>query len=189
VSIAAASRLGQSECIAIIPHFHASDPLRHHLVLVLQAASTAAGEAEHVYADVLTNALAVHFLRRYATAVPSAPAATGGLSPHKLRHITTYIQEHLEQELSLVELAAAVQLSPTYFARQFKHTTGLAPHQYVVRCRIERARQLLVDTALPLIEVGQRVGFLDQSHFIAVFRRHVGMTPRAYRAQAQTTLG
>src|SRR5262249_3924726 len=153
------------------------------LLLVLQVASTAGGVAERLYAEVLTHALAMHFLHRYALAMPSEPATTGGLAPHKLRHLTTYIQEHLDQPLTLAELAAAVQLSLAHFARQFKQTMGLAPHQYVIRCRLERARELLVSTALPLMAVGQHVGFQDQSHFIAVFRRHVGVTPQAYRAQ------
>ena len=72
-------------------------------------------------------------------------------------------------------------MSLTHFAHLFKHATGLAPHQYVSRCRIDRAKQLLADTDLPLIEIGPQVGYADQSHFTALLRRHVAMTPKTYR--------
>jgi AraC family transcriptional regulator len=106
---------------------------------------------------------------------------TGGLSPSKLRRTTAYIQEHLEHDLPLVTLAAVGQTSPAHFARLFKHATGLAPHQYVITCRMEQAKRLLAETDMPLIEIGAQVGCADQSHFTALFRKHVALTPKAYR--------
>jgi AraC family transcriptional regulator len=106
---------------------------------------------------------------------------TGGLSPYKLRRTTAYIKDHLEQELSLTTLAAVGETSPAHFARLFKHATGLAPHQYVIACRMEQAKRLLTETALSLSEVGLQVGCADQSHFTTLFRSHVSMTPKVYR--------
>jgi AraC family transcriptional regulator len=167
--------------VELVPHFHANDPLLHHIELVLQATSNADSTAEGLYTEVLTNALAVHLLRRYAACGHTASEMTGGLSPAKLKRTIVYIQAHLEQELSLTTLAAMVHLSPDHFARLFKQATGQTPHQYVLECRIARAKQLLAETDMPLSAISLQVGCTDQSYFTALFRKHVTMTPKAYR--------
>jgi AraC family transcriptional regulator len=73
-------------------------------------------------------------------------------------------------------------MSPDHFGRLFRDATGRTPHQYVIMCRIERAKHLLVETALPIIDIGRQVGFTDQSYFTAVFRKLMASTPKAYRA-------
>ena len=73
------------------------------------------------------------------------------------------------------------QTSPPHFAHLFKQATGQTPHQYVLRCRMERAKHLLTRTTLPLHEIGARVGYADHSHFTALFRQYVAITPQAYR--------
>ncbi len=171
----------QADRVMVVPSLHAHDPLLHHMALVLQAAIEGEGVAGHLYAESLTDALVVHFRRRYAAARPSLQEVTGGFSPYKLRRTLAYIQAHLEGEVSLATLAAVAQTSPAHFARLFKHATGLAPHQYVITCRMAHARQLLAETDLPLSEIGVQVGCADQSHFTALFRAHVGLTPKAYR--------
>jgi AraC-like DNA-binding protein len=175
------SSLRQSHGVEIVPRLQPHDPLFQHLLLVLQADRATQSEVERLYAESLTNALAVHFLKRYAGAEPIDSPISSGLPPHKLRRAIAYIDEHLEQELSLAKIAAVTHTSVTHFLRLFRQDTGMTPHQFVIWRRIERARQLLVDTELSLSEIGNRVGFTDQSHFIAVFRKHVGLTPRLYR--------
>jgi AraC family transcriptional regulator len=160
------------------------DPLRHHIALVLQAASDTDSMAGRLYAEILRNALAVHFLRRYVACRRTVGELSGGLSAYKLRRTIAYVQAHLEQELPLTTLAAGVRLSPAHFARLFKQATGRTPHQYVLWCRIERMKQLLTETALPLSAIGSQVGCTDQSYFTALFRKHVGTTPKAYRDAA-----
>jgi AraC family transcriptional regulator len=167
--------------VELVPHLPRRDPFRHHMALVLQAAVNAEGVTGRLYAEALANALADHFLRRYAACQHPAPAPPSGLPPFKLRRITAHIQAHLEQALSLVDLAAVAQTSPAHFARLFKQATGRTPHQYVILCRMERAKELLTETTLPLSEVGQQIGYADQSHFTALFRQHVATTPKAYR--------
>jgi AraC-like DNA-binding protein len=175
------------ECAELVLHLPINDPLRCHIALVLQAAVEAEGEAGQLYSEALAEALVSHFLRRYATSQPAQRAVSGELVPYKLQRTLAYIHAHLEQALSLPTLAAVTQMSPTHFAHLFKHATGLAPHQYVNRCRIERAKRLLADTELPLIEIGPQVGCADQSHFTALFRRHVAMTPKTYRNATKRT--
>jgi AraC-like DNA-binding protein len=178
-------REGHAECITLYVHpvllVHGASHLLHHIALVRQAEIKPEGVSGHLYAETLTNALAVHLLRRYGTCRPSAGACPSKLSKPKLRRTTAYIEAHLAQELSVTELAAVAQTSPAYFARLFRHATGQTPHQYVIMCRIECAKRLLVETEGSIIDISHQVGFTDQSYFTAVFRKHVTITPKAYR--------
>ena len=100
----------------------------------------------------------------------------------RLRRVTDYIQEHLDEDLRLTQLGSVVYMSPYHFARLFQHSTGLPPHRYVLRTRIDRAMALLSARELSISRVGQLVGFRTPSHFCTVFRRLTGTTPGAYRA-------
>jgi AraC-like DNA-binding protein len=171
----------QAERVTLVPALHAHDPLLHHMALVLQAAIEGEGEAGRLYAAVLADALVGHFLTRYAVSRSPLGQATGGLALAKLQRVITYIEGHLEQALSLTTLAAVAQTSPAHFARLFKQATGRTPHQYVITCRMAYAKRLLVETDMPLSQIGPQVGCADQSHFTALFRKHVSMTPQAYR--------
>jgi AraC family transcriptional regulator len=113
---------------------------------------------------------------------PPLRQASGELAPSKLRRTIAYIQDHLEQALSLSTLAAVAQTSPAHFARLFEQATGRTPHQYVITCRMAYAKRLLVETDLPLSEIAPQVGCADQSHFTVLFGKHVSMTPQVYRS-------
>jgi AraC-like DNA-binding protein len=165
----------------LVPHLPRHDPLLHHMALVLQTAVEAEDVAGGLYAEALANALAVHLLRRYAIGRHLDPPCHGGLTACKLHRTIVYILAHLEHKLSLTELAAVAQMSSAHFARLFKCATKQTPHQYVITCRIERAKRLLTETTLPLHEIGARVGYADQSHFTALFRQYVATTPKAHR--------
>jgi AraC-like DNA-binding protein len=175
----------QRGCVELVPHLPPDDPLCHHMGLVLWVAFTAEAMADRLYAESLTNALAVHFLHRYATYGHTAQEASDGLSPSKLRQTIASIQAHLEHTLSLAVLADVAQLSPNHFAHLFKLATGQTPHQYVLGCRMARAKQLLAETDIPLSTIGPQVGLTDQSYFTVLFRKHVAMTPKAYRDALQ----
>lgn len=172
-------------CVVLVPHLPVDDPLLHHMTLVLQTAHAAEGGAGRLYAASLADALAVHFLRRYTACGYIAHEVPAGLSPAKLRRTLAYIQAHIEDALPLTTLAAVVQMSPNHFASLFKHATGQTPHHYVLGCRIVRAKQLLTETDVPLSMIGPQVGCTDQSYFTALFRKHIAMTPKAYRDATQ----
>jgi AraC family transcriptional regulator len=105
----------------------------------------------------------------------------GGLPGSRLRRVTAYIDTNLHRELRLSELSAVVRMSPYHFARLFKRTTGVAPHQFVVRRRIERATALLAAPGLSIRAIASAVGFKASGHFSTTFRRKTGMTPSARR--------
>lgn len=92
--------------------------------------------------------------------------------------VIDYINAHLELNLGVGELANVVQMSPYYFTRLFKQSTGLTPHQYVIRRRVERAKQLLLQGKLTIAQVAYTVGFAHQSHLNRHFKRWLGMTPK-----------
>jgi AraC family transcriptional regulator len=99
--------------------------------------------------------------------------------------VTQHIGENLQRGLRLPELSAVVHMSPYYFARLFKESTGVSPHRFVVRRRIEEARALLAARTLPIAEVARSVGFRTPSHFATTFRRVTGFTPSVYRRGGQ----
>jgi AraC family transcriptional regulator len=137
--------------------------------------------AGQLYADSLANTLAAHLLRHYTISGGKLSVTSGGLSGRRLRRATEYIEENIERDLSLAEIAEAVALSPFHFTRSFKLATGLTPHQYLIKSRVDRAKRLLEKTDLPLAEISYRAGFNSQSHFTTVFRRMTRLTPKAYR--------
>lgn len=106
-----------------------------------------------------------------------------GLPRWMVRLVQEYIDGHLETALKLEDLAAIVKLSVSHFVRAFHKSVGLAPHCYVMRCRLSRAQELLVKTNLTLADIALKTGFSDQSHFTNRFRKLMGLPPRAFRAQ------
>jgi len=106
----------------------------------------------------------------------------GTLPLSRLRRVTDFIQAHLDHDLTLARLGAVVCMSPYHFARLFQRTTGVPPHRFVVRARLEQATTLLATPELSIARIAQLVGFRSPSHFSTVFRRIMGVTPRAYRA-------
>ena len=126
-----------------------------------------------------------------ATDRPTMTAVThrtvGDLPVCRLRRVTQYIEDNLHRGLRLAELSAHVHMSPYHFARLFKRSTGVPPHQFLLRHRIEEARGLLAAQRVPIAEIARSVGFRTPSHFTTTFRRVTGMTPSAYRSRGAET--
>jgi transcriptional regulator GlxA family with amidase domain len=108
------------------------------------------------------------------------PRIRGGLSPKTLRRVQDHIATNLGQKITNEVLAEVAKLSPSHFARAFKDSQGVAPHRYILECRVKRTQELLA-TDLPLSEIAVEVGFSDQSHLTRWFREFVGVTPGSYR--------
>lgn len=130
--------------------------------------------------EYLCLALAAHVAHLYGGAQQTHTVA-GGLSRRQMDAVKQLIHADLGGDLSLVQLAAAAGLGLSRFATAFRHSTGTTPHQYVLRCRIDKARLLLARDRMSVADVALLLGFSNQSHFTEVFRRHVGTTPRSYQ--------
>src|SRR6267378_7392155 len=115
-----------------------------------------------------------------------ADQTIGGLPERRLRRVAQYVQDNLHRELRLAELSGLVHMSPYHFARLFKRSTGVSPHRFLVRRRIEQASALLAAQTLPIAEIARSVGFRTPSHFTTTFRRVTGITPTAYRRGGTT---
>jgi transcriptional regulator of acetoin/glycerol metabolism/AraC-like DNA-binding protein len=111
----------------------------------------------------------------------AAPLAHGGLSPGAMRRVQEYVEAHLGESVDLTMLASVAGLSIHHFARGFKQSTGVTPHQYLTRKRVERAQDMLAHTTLSLSEIAYAVGFSDQSHLARHFRQMFGVTPGQFR--------
>jgi AraC family transcriptional regulator len=96
--------------------------------------------------------------------------------------VLDYIAEYLETNISLSNLAAIAEMSPHYFSQLFKQSTGCSPHHYILRQRIERAKQQLRDPKCSIIDAGLEAGFQNPSHFARMFRKVEGTTPSRFRA-------
>nr|WP_025828250.1 AraC family transcriptional regulator [Acetobacter persici] len=140
------------------------------------------------YVRSLTSTLRSYLTGRYGeclSAEDSAPrrAVFGEvkLQQQQKKTVLGYIEEQLANDLSVSDLAQLLGYSPDYFSRLFKCTLGLPPNQYVIRRRIERAKMLLRSGSLPIAEIALMCGFATQTHLHEMFKRHIGMTPAAYR--------
>jgi len=115
---------------------------------------------------------------------PSKIALTpsNGLSRDRLKRVQDYIEAHLDDRLTLTELAGVACLSAYHFSRSFKQAMGVGLHHYVMQRRLERAKTLMRRTNQPLALIAQEAGFADQSHLNSTFRREIGLTPGRFRA-------
>ncbi len=139
-----------------------------------------------LYIDSLSNVLAVHLIRQYATVQPQLSGCNGGLAQHQLRRVLDYINDYLEQEIKLADLAALLNMSQFHFSHLFKQSVGIAPHQYLLQQRVERAKQLLQHTDQSIMEIAFLCGFNSHSHLSKQFRQLTGMTPTTYRTNFQS---
>ena len=161
------------------------DPVVRSVGMALLGELEAEGLSGRLYAESLASILAIHLLRHYTASGEGAQRFTGGLSGRRLRRVLSAIAENYESDLSLSELARVAEMSTFHFAREFKRTTGTTPHQYLIKFRVEHAKELLTESELPLVEVSSRSGFSHQSHFTRLFHRLTGMTPQSYRLRFQ----
>lgn len=101
------------------------------------------------------------------------------------KQILSYIQENYAKSISLEDLAELSHMSPKYFCHYFKQNFSMTFLEYVTRYRIEKARILLKNTGLSVMEIGFSVGYENFSYFIRTFKRIVGITPAKYRTEVQ----
>jgi AraC family transcriptional regulator len=160
-------------------------PAIQRIVLNLWDDLVAGMPTGRLYGESLTMALASLLFKAGASSESVESSLPGSLAPNRLKRVIEYINDRPEADLRIRELAQVCSMSCAHFARLFKERMGVAPHQYVIARRVERARELLAGSELPLVEIALRSGFTAQSGFTTTFRRTTGMTPYAFRRAAQ----
>lgn len=133
--------------------------------------------------DSATQTALIHTLRNYSQKHLPTLRPTGGLPAWQLKRVVEFIEHHLDQPLTLADMAGITGLSDYHFARMFKQATGHPPHRYVLHRRLIRARHLLTETSLNMTDIALRCGFGSSSHFSNRFRAEAGVSPTEYRAQ------
>ena len=123
-----------------------------------------------------------------ASLVETNKPAAAVLPKWRLMRVLRYIETNIGRPITLANLAASAGLSRMYFAKQFRATTGIRPHDYVLRKRVERAQQLLATTSDPLVDIALSVGFQTQAHFTTVFKNITGSTPYQWRREQPATM-
>jgi AraC family transcriptional regulator len=158
------------------------DPQIVQIACALEAEANAGYPSGRIYGEAMGAALTAHLMARYARRLPTKTDCVGGMSPCALRRVIGFIDDHLTEEIRLEALAQVAGLSHHRFAHNFKRATGLPPHQFVIRRRVECAKPLLRDTDDSVADVTYAAGFGSPSRFALLFRRETGMTPSRYRA-------
>ncbi len=162
----------------LVPHFATPDPLIYQLGLSLKTALEQNPTGSRLYAETTAAMLSVQLLQHYGQHHLKFKDYADGLPQFVLRQVIEYIHANLDQELGLTELATIAHLSPYYFSRLFKQSTKLTPHQFVIRCRVERAKTLLLAGKDSIATIAQQVGFANQAHLNLYVKRLLGVTPK-----------
>jgi AraC family transcriptional regulator len=156
------------------PQFQLRDPRFQYLAWALRAELEAAEASDPLYAESLCTAMVV----RLIGGAPALENKRRTLAPKTAARVIEFVEAHLDQRLTLGELAALAELSVPHFKVLFRETLGMPVHQYVVQRRVERARTLLLQGKLNASQIALDTGFAHQSHMAHWMGRLLGVTPR-----------
>jgi AraC-like DNA-binding protein len=168
---------------ALEPQFGAS-PIAPGLLERLEALCLAPDDYPRSYADALAVVFTSELLRACATN-PFPPQSTAAIRKSRFKPVLDHIEDTLESDTTLSDLAALTGLSVSHFSHAFNAAYGIAPHRYILRRRIDKAMTLLGASDSTIAAISSRVGFSSQSRFTQLFARHTGLTPSAYRLKQQ----
>lgn len=176
---------GDPEKIELLKRLGTSDPLMEQMGLALLRELQTQNSTGRLYVESLTQTLAVHLLHHHSTLSQPRQPRADALPPAQLNRVLEYIHEYMETDIALAKLAQLVDLSPTHFSKRFRLAMDLAPYQYVIQSRVERAKVLLVDDQYTITQIASKVGFTDHSHLNRHFKRIFGVPPSEFRRQSK----
>jgi AraC-like DNA-binding protein len=165
----------------LVPRLLFENAMVWDTALKLKALIESAGSDNKLYLEALGTVLTHEVMHLDAWTAGMRPRVRGGLAAWQQRTVTSYIEEHLSEQIPINMLAQLVRLSPYYFCRAFKQSVGVPPHRYHNNKRVELAKTLLANPMRSVTDIGLALGFSETSSFSAVFRKIAGLTPTAYR--------
>ena len=171
--------------LAYQPGVGHDDEVVRHIGASLQEGLRRPAETNQLFVDHMMLALTAHVAQAYGGLKPGAEPNRGGLAPWQVKRACDRLESDLTGKVALQQIAAELDLSVSHFSRAFRISTGLPPHQWLLRQRVKAAKQLMTVRDLPLSEIAMSAGFANQSHFTRVFSSMVGVSPGAWRREAQ----
>jgi AraC family transcriptional regulator len=172
--------LSETGAVDLAPRLYFENTAIWDTALKLTKLIESASADSRPYLEALGTVLAYELARLNSGTAGVQTPVRGGLAAWQQRVVTEYIEEHLDQQISLATLAQLVRLSPYHFCRAFKQSFSIPPHRYHTSRRIERAKTLLAKPLPSVTDIGLTVGFSQTSSFTAAFRRATGLTPTGY---------
>src|SRR5271156_1516126 len=166
-----------------VPKPLVTDDRLRHLLFALDAERARGYSAGKPFVDCIETALVNILITSFNIFTPRSMHGKGGLAPHVLRRVVEFIHANIDKQIGLKDLADCAGLSVSHFSFRFRASTNQSPHQYMLRLRVERSKELLTDSRLSVLDVGLEVGFRNQQHFATVFRNSVGVPPSVYRTE------
>lgn len=179
---ACADIVAEGRTVELVRRVGQEDLAAGRILELLSQESVTADTASRLFVEQAIDLLCLQLVRGHSSFGSLAPAPPRrGLADWQLKRVTAYMREHLEQAISLEELAGLVGLSRFHFCTAFRLATGQTPHGWLTALRMGRARELLAEPRLSITEVALSVGYQTPSSFAATFRRSERVTPSAFR--------
>ena len=173
-----APRIEELKCPIDLGHI---DPVLYNLARALLPSLARPDHTNRLFAEYASRAVTAHLVKSYGSLPLTPRNSQGGLAPWQERRAKEILIANLTANIGLSELASACRLSLSHFSHAFRRTVGLPPHQWLLSQRVDRAKQLLLNTNRPLCEIALDTGFCDQSHFTRIFSKLIGESPAAWR--------
>jgi AraC family transcriptional regulator len=179
---ASAEVLAEGKQISLVDRVGFEDPAAARILELLSSEAASGDPASRLFVEQAIDLLCTQLVRMHSSLGPvSVSSARRGLANWQVRRVTGYMQECLDQEISLDELAGLVGLSRFHLCTAFRFATGQTPHEWLTALRMSRAQELLVQPELPVTAIALAVGYQTPSAFTAAFRKATGTTPSAFR--------
>jgi AraC family transcriptional regulator len=179
--VAAALGYVQLDAACLVPRLGETDTLLEQLALEVRRAAASGGKSSMLYVDQLALAIAARLVRANMEPIRGEHLNVRGLTSVQLKRVEEYIEAYLDKAIDLDGLSRASSLSVSHFVRQFRVTTGVSPHQFVLRRRVERAKRMLQYSERAVAQIALDCGFSHQEHLTHTFKRFTGATPARYR--------
>lgn len=161
------------------------DPILFRFALTMLPAIANSTQVTTAFVEYMALALHEHIIHTYG-GLPAVSRTVGGLAPWQIRRARDFIEANMTGDPSIIELSRECEISAGYFARAFRVSLGMTPHQWITKRRIARAKSLMTQSAESLAEISLMCGFVDQSHLGRHFLREVGMSPAQWRRSQRT---